>query len=138
MDPVNHPVHYGGKDNSFEAIKVIEAWNPDFNLGNCLKYLSRAGKKHSDKLVEDLEKALWYLKRYHKRRIFVKQAQESFFTYNPEKVIEAWGLKNRLASVVTYIGLSCFSYDPLSYINKAITLLEAEVNSLKGVANETD
>lgn len=25
-EQVNHPQHYGGKDNPFEAIKVIEAW----------------------------------------------------------------------------------------------------------------
>lgn len=59
---VNHPTHYGGKDNTYEAIKVIEAWDLDFCLGNVVKYLSRAGKK-SDKKVEDLEKALWYLSR---------------------------------------------------------------------------
>ena len=61
-DTVNHPSHYGGKDNTYEAIKVIEAWDLDFCLGNVVKYLSRAGKK-SDKKVEDLEKALWYLNR---------------------------------------------------------------------------
>jgi iron-sulfur cluster repair protein YtfE (RIC family) len=61
-ESVNHPSHYGGKDNTYEAIKVIEAWDLDFCLGNVVKYLSRAGKK-SDKKVEDLEKALWYLSR---------------------------------------------------------------------------
>jgi iron-sulfur cluster repair protein YtfE (RIC family) len=61
-ESVNHPTHYGGKDNTYEAIKVIEAWDLDFCLGNVVKYLSRAGKK-SDKKVEDLEKALWYLNR---------------------------------------------------------------------------
>lgn len=59
---VNHPSHYGGKDNLYEAIKVIEAWNLGFCLGNVVKYLSRAGKK-SDKKLEDLEKARWYLDR---------------------------------------------------------------------------
>ena len=42
---VIHPQHYGGKDNPYEAIKVIEAWGVSFNLGNTLKYISRAGKK---------------------------------------------------------------------------------------------
>lgn len=60
---VDHPQHYGGADNPYEAIKVIEAWNLDFCLGNTVKYISRAGKKESSKLVEDLEKALWYLQR---------------------------------------------------------------------------
>lgn len=59
---VDHPAHYGGADNPYEAIKVIEAWGLDFCLGNVVKYISRAGKK-SDKIVEDLEKAQWYLQR---------------------------------------------------------------------------
>jgi len=60
-DNVNHPDHYGGKDNPYEAIKVIEAWNLGFCLGNAVKYISRAGKKGNRK--EDLEKAKWYLER---------------------------------------------------------------------------
>lgn len=57
---VDHPAHYGG-DSTYETIRVIEAWGLGFNLGNTLKYISRAGKKHSR--LEDLEKALWYLQR---------------------------------------------------------------------------
>lgn len=60
-DLVIHPTHYGGKDNPYEAIKVIEAWDVGFNLGNTLKYISRAGKK--DNIIQDLEKALFYLNR---------------------------------------------------------------------------
>ena len=58
---VNHPQHYGGKDNPYEAIKVIEAWDLGFCLGNTIKYISRAGKK--DDTIQELEKALWYLQR---------------------------------------------------------------------------
>lgn len=58
---VKHPKHYGGEDNPYEAIKVIEAWGVGFNLGNTLKYISRAGKK--DNIIQDLEKALFYLDR---------------------------------------------------------------------------
>lgn len=58
---VNHPNHYGGKDNLYEAIKVIEAWDLGFNLGNTVKYISRAGKKINT--LEDLEKASWYINR---------------------------------------------------------------------------
>lgn len=63
LQAVNHPAHYGGADNTYEAIKVIEAWELDFHLGNTIKYISRAGKKGEWKHKEDLEKALWYLKR---------------------------------------------------------------------------
>lgn len=63
MDNVNHPAHYGGADNVYEAIKVIEAWNLDFCLGNVVKYISRAGKKEGNSLIQDLEKAKWYLEK---------------------------------------------------------------------------
>lgn len=61
-EKINHPEHYGG-DTVYEAIKVIEAWNLDFCLGNTVKYISKAGKKNQSKIVEDLEKAKWYLER---------------------------------------------------------------------------
>lgn len=60
---VNHPQHYGGEDSLYEAIKVIEAWDLDFHLGNTVKYISRAGKKGTDKELQDLKKAFWYLQR---------------------------------------------------------------------------
>ena len=61
---VDHPAHYGGKDNPYEAIKVIEAWGLGFSAGNAVKYISRAGKKDPTKEIEDVEKAIWYLNRH--------------------------------------------------------------------------
>ena len=61
QESVDHPAHYGGADNPYEAIKVIESWGLGFHLGNAVKYISRAGKKGN--AVEDLEKARWYLDR---------------------------------------------------------------------------
>ncbi len=60
---VFHPSHYGGKDNPYETIKVIEAWGLDdnFDLGNTIKYISRAGKKDKACLLQDLMKAQFYL-----------------------------------------------------------------------------
>ena len=62
-ETVNHPAHYGGADNPYEAIKVIEAWTLNFNLGNATKYIARAGRKENATRSEDLQKALWYLAR---------------------------------------------------------------------------
>ena len=59
---INHPDHYGGKDNTYEAIKIIEAYDLNFSLGNVIKYVLRAGKK-SENAIEDLEKAKWYVQR---------------------------------------------------------------------------
>ncbi len=61
-ETVDHPSHYGG-DTVYEAIKVIEAWDLGFCLGNVVKYISRAGKKTKLSYIEDLKKARWYLDR---------------------------------------------------------------------------
>lgn len=58
---VDHPLHYGGAGNPYEAIKVIQAWGLGFCLGNTVKYICRAGKKASAAELEDLQKASWYL-----------------------------------------------------------------------------
>lgn len=60
-EAVDHPAHYGGGDNPYEAIRVIEAWGLGFCLGNTVKYIARAGKKGG--ALEDLKKARWYLDR---------------------------------------------------------------------------
>lgn len=58
---VSHPSHYGGEDNPYEAIKVIQAWDLDFELGSTVKYISRAGKKPNESSLRDLRKAKQYL-----------------------------------------------------------------------------
>jgi hypothetical protein len=58
-DPVNNPAHYtvGG----IETIDFIEAKQLGYNLGNVVKYITRAD--HKDNKMEDLRKAQWYLTR---------------------------------------------------------------------------
>lgn len=65
-DPVNHPSHYNA-DNGIECIDVIKiatdgvGGEAAFCLGNAIKYLFRCNKK--GKMIEDIEKAQWYLNR---------------------------------------------------------------------------
>ena len=66
IEQVNHPQHYGGENNEYETIKVIDAWDLGFSLGNTVKYISRAGKKDPTKEIEDLKKALFYLEHHIK------------------------------------------------------------------------
>lgn len=58
---VDHPSHYGGESDTYEAIKVIEAWGLCFHLGNVAKYICRTGKKDDE--LQELKKARWYLDR---------------------------------------------------------------------------
>lgn len=62
-EEVNHPQHYGGAEDPYEAVKVIEAWELTFHTGNVVKYIKRAGKKPGVSYLKDLKKALWYLQR---------------------------------------------------------------------------
>jgi len=63
---VNHPSHYAeGWSNGAEVIDITE--NLNFNRGNAVKYIARAGRKDAMKTVEDLKKARWYIDRELKR-----------------------------------------------------------------------
>lgn len=60
---VNHPKHYNfGK---YEVLDVIHDWNLGFNLGSAVKYIARA--EHKENKIQDLEKAIFYLKDEIKR-----------------------------------------------------------------------
>ena len=58
-DNVNHPAHY--KVGGIETIEFIEAKKLGYNLGNVVKYITRAD--HKGNVYEDLCKARWYLNR---------------------------------------------------------------------------
>ena len=65
FDPVKKPEHYA--DTKIECIDYILDKGLDFPLGNAVKYITRAGKKHSlgmsdvAKTIQDLEKAKTYI-----------------------------------------------------------------------------
>ena len=56
---VNHPDHYNSHPSGIEAITVIRHMN--FNVGNAMKYLWRAGIKDDQRHIEDLQKAIFYI-----------------------------------------------------------------------------
>jgi len=59
---INHPAHYAeGWSNGAEVIDITEHLN--FNRGNAIKYVARAGRKNPDTEIEDLRKAAWYIDR---------------------------------------------------------------------------
>lgn len=58
-EAVDHPKHYNAHPSGIECIDVVRHMN--FNLGNVVKYVWRAGEKDPAKHLEDLKKARWYL-----------------------------------------------------------------------------
>ena len=95
-DSVNHPSHY--TDGKIEVIDFINDKKLNFNRGNVIKYVARAGKKASGSLdlgkkeVEDLEKAAFYLEDEIKRldpnpnrkKVKVKAIKDSLYKYQEE------------------------------------------------------
>ena len=71
VDNVNHPAHYNSHPSGIECIEIARHHN--FNIGNSMKYLWRAGLKSeegmedTDKQIEDLNKAIWYIQDEIKR-----------------------------------------------------------------------
>lgn len=60
-DNIDHPEYYA--NGNIEVIDFIEDKELNFNRGNAIKYIARAGKKNPEKEIEDLQKATWYLQR---------------------------------------------------------------------------
>ena len=52
------PTHYQG---TIQPIDLINAQDLNFNLGNVVKYVCRAGKKQGENVLSDLEKAQNYI-----------------------------------------------------------------------------
>ena len=79
-DNVNHPAHYNSHPSGIECIEIARHHN--FNIGNTIKYLWRAGLKSeegmedTDKQVEDLNKAIWYIQDEIKRITEFKNKQK--------------------------------------------------------------
>lgn len=68
-DNVNSPKHYTSHPSGIECIQITQ--HHDFCVGNAIKYLWRAGLKNEDAEIQDLEKAIFYIR--HK----IKMIQEA-------------------------------------------------------------
>lgn len=128
-EQVNHPSHYGGESNNYEAIKVIEAWGLGFCLGNTVKYISRAGKKETDKTIQDLKKAKWYLDREIAKLesidgLIQKYNDVDYKKYHSSKVAEAWNLGLYLENVISLISTAGKNIQDLK---KASCSLDCEI-----------
>ena len=82
-DAVNHPKHYTSHPSGVECIEITRHYN--FDIGNAIKYLWRAGLKKEqglsdvEKEIEDCKKAIWYINDY------IKHLKTPEFTVNGEQ-----------------------------------------------------
>ena len=118
-DNVNHPSHY--TDGKYECIDYMESKGYINNgyIFNAVKYISRAGKKDPDKYEEDIQKAIWYLKR---KKEYV--ARDRIPRIKTEEYIEDKGLEGSLLGIALELIDSGES-------DLAAKVLEMELNSHK-------
>ena len=132
---VNHPSHYNiGK---IEVIDFIEdlGLSVGFNLGNAIKYLSRAGYKDSTKTIEDLEKAIWYCQRQIN---FWQQHKENVETLTIGRIkifdyIEDKGFYYNVGRAIEFIREALNAgngYSPIKALEKACDCIQREINKL--------
>lgn len=112
-DAVNHPKHYNLHPSEIECIYLVEDFN--FNIGNAIKYLWRAGKKTNVEESEDIYKAKFYINREFNRFEVYKE-------FHKDKVdllnyFSAYKLKESVTEVAIKIGL-IISSDPDSLLSK--------------------
>lgn len=98
------PPYYGGEDSPYEVVKVIRAWGLNFQTGNALKYIARAGKKDKSKRLEDVQKAITYLQieasNIEQEERAYLQAKPSFFaTDDPAPIYQQKVLVEAVAAV---------------------------------------
>lgn len=60
LHEINKPAHYND-GRIYEPVDVIRDWQLGYFIGQVLKYISRAGRKHDEKDIKDLRKAFFYL-----------------------------------------------------------------------------
>lgn len=114
MSSVTHPTHYNA--GRIEVIEAIEDWKLNFHRGNAVKYTARAGKKDSAKEIEDLEKAVWYLKREIET---LKAANEGRSPIRPNDMnLRSSFATDALSSVKTDNPAECARPAPLSLSSK--------------------
>ena len=128
-DPVNHPNHYtdGPSLGKLECLDITR-WLP-FTLGNAFKYTWRAGKKNPERFVEDLEKALFYLREWndlapwHTTLYHGRAPAEAFFFKTDFRQWESWRYR-ALRSILC------------GNVEEAIRELRAQVKCASAAADE--
>lgn len=128
-DPVNSPRHYAGK--TMQVIDVIEAWRANAHMGNVIKYILRAPSKNG---VQDLQKAIWYLKRAHKVHTGPLQTEKASGP-NFEVVEREFGVSERIATAYTATTIAIQLGENFlirrAWLEAAIANIEAEIVSLQ-------
>jgi hypothetical protein len=133
-EKVNHPAHY----NQYEGIEVIDLVEQmNFNRGNAVKYITRAGFKDKSTEIQDLEKALWYTNREVERtEKFDLDTAQPRYTVSFRELCQQMNF-NRGNAVLLICRAGGLSNElGLEDLQQASTYLEHEIKWLKKLEEE--
>lgn len=150
---IGKPAYYV-EGRKYEPKDVIREFNFNFNLGCAVKYISRAGRKDPSKHVEDLEKALNYL-RFEQSAIYnnifntTANKPDAIYTrkvniddevayYKMAKVSFDWNLSDELGlALMNLVSCQITNYNTFVYfyIEKAIGCIGDEISNI--MSNDT-
>lgn len=121
VEQVNHPKHYNNDPSGVECIEIIR--NMSFNIGCAVKYLWRMGFKDGNPVVQDMNKALFYLEdelAYREKGHDRKIVERPYVSLN--KVIEC--RENPLSEIYTLLFEYSFSVSDTEFLIEAIKSLK--------------
>lgn len=121
VEQVNHPKHYNNDPSGVECIEIIR--NMSFNIGCAVKYLWRMGFKDGNPVVQDMNKALFYLEdelAYREKGHDRKIVERPYVSLN--KVIEC--REKPLSNIYTLLFEYSFSVSDTEFLIEAIKLLK--------------
>lgn len=125
-DPVDHPSHY----THYKGVEVIDITEQlNFNRGNAVKYLARAGLKNKATEIQDLQKALWYVTRELSRIADVGKSYEA--TADATILIEQMSFnRGNAVGCISHAGTWYYG-SAESDLEKAVYFIECEINRMK-------
>ena len=128
MNNVDHPAHYN--QGGIEVIDFIEDAQLDFHRGNAIKYIIRHKYKNSsiEKQIQDLEKALWYIKRYQDK--CEPKYKSTVSSISSCEFAQGHGLSSDLVSAVMQIS-NINPYNAEKNLKSAIKYIEKSIKELK-------
>lgn len=121
-DNVNCPSHY----TCYEGVEVIEITRQmDFNLGNAVKHIARAGHKDPSTEIEDLQKAIFYIKDELKHNKFLGEGDDLENEWGEKVYRLSSQMNTNREEAMVYI---CLGTEPA--LRYAINFLEREIEDL--------
>lgn len=144
---INHPSHYNSNASGIECIEIIRSF--EFNTGNSFKYIFRRDEK--DNYLQDIKKALWYVRDELKKRKKYKVISKifrylpnfyKFFEYKrrSEKITKIAVTDGCMYVSVIYFALNLADYYPYStfYLEEVEKYIKFMIENSEGTSNQTN